>query len=191
MMKQMEKSDNELVIAYKQGDQSAIETLVARHISSIYNFVTRFVGEEQADDVTQETFVKVWKHIKRYDESRNFKVWLFTIAKRVAIDFTRKKKNTPFSSFENENGEVFEFEDSSPLPQETFGKKETAEAIAILIKELPVDRRAIVVLHDAEMLSFAEIALIMDRPMNTVKSQYRRALSVLRNKIENGGAPKL
>ncbi len=191
MMMPMEKSDSELAAAYKNGDQRAIEVLVARHISAVYNFVKRFVNEEHADDVTQETFVRVWKHIKRYDESRSFKVWLFTIAKRLSIDFTRKRKNIPFSSFENENEETFDAEDQSELPHEIFQRKETASALEALVAKLPDDRRAIVILHDLERLSFDEIADIMDRPMNTVKSQYRRAIVSLRDMIRDGGAPKL
>ncbi len=187
----MEKSDNELVAAYKKGDQKAIEALVARHLSSVYNFTRRFVGEELADDVTQETFVRVWKHIKRYDENRNFKVWLFTIAKRLAIDWTRKKKHVPFSAFEKEDGETFEVEDLSPLPQELFRRKEIVEALEALVDELPDDRKVIVTLHDAERLSFEEIAEMVDKPMNTVKSQYRRAIISLRRSIDGGNAPKL
>jgi RNA polymerase sigma-70 factor (ECF subfamily) len=190
MMMPMEKSDNELVQAYKNGDQSAIEALVVRHLPAVYNFVRRFADEEQAKDIAQETFVKVWKYIKHYDETRNFRVWLFTIAKRAAIDFTRKRKHTPFSAFE-EDGERFDVEDLSPLPDELFRKEEIAEALGNLVDELPVDRKAIVILHDAEMLSFADIALIMERPMNTVKSQYRRALIWLRGRIDDGDAPKL
>ena len=187
----MEKSDSELVRAYKSGDQRAIEKLVARHLAHVYNFVIRFVGEEQADDVAQETFVRVWKNINRYDENRSFKVWLFTIARRISIDFTRKRKHTPFSTFDGEDGETFEVEDLSPLPHELFRKKEVAEALEGLVLELPIDRRAIVLLHDAEMLSFKEIAEITGKPMNTVKSQYRRAIMALRHKVEKGGAPGL
>jgi RNA polymerase sigma-70 factor (ECF subfamily) len=190
MIVPMEKTDNELVKAYKAGDQSAIEALVTRHLPAVYNFVRRFADEEQAKDIAQETFVKVWKHIKRYDDTRNFRVWLFTIAKRAAIDFTRKKKHTPFSAFE-EDGEKFDVEDLSPLPDELFRKDEIAKALGDLIDALPTDRKAIVVLHDAEMLSFADIAVIMNRPMNTVKSQYRRALMSLRGMIDGGDAPKL
>ena len=187
----MDRSDNELVIAYKKGEQGAIEVLIARHLPSIYNFVIRFVGEEEANDVAQETFVKVWKHIKRYDETRNFKVWLFTIARRRAIDFTRKKKHTPFSAFENEDNDNFDVEDTSDLPQELFRKKEISQALETLISELPDDRKAIVILHDSEMLPFKDIADIMERPINTVKSQYRRALIFLREMIDKGNAPKL
>ncbi len=191
MMMPMEKTDSELVAAYKNGDQSAIEILVGRYISAVYNFVRRFVNEEHADDVTQETFVRVWKYIKRYDETRSFKVWLFTIARRVAIDFTRKRKNVPFSSFENEVDEVFDVEDQSELPHDIFQRKEVASALEALIAKLPEDRRAIVILHDLERLSFENIADIMGRPMNTIKSQYRRAIIALREMIQNGGAPKL
>ena len=186
----MEKNDNELVIDYRNGDRKAIEVLVKRYLPSIYNFVRRFVGEEYADDVAQETFVKVWKHINRFDEKRNFKVWLFTIARHVSIDWTRKKKLTPFSVFEDEDG-TFDVEDASPLAMEIFQRKETAVALDKLLDELPLDRKTIILLHDSEMLPFAEIAEIVEKPMNTVKSQYRRAIMVLRKKVKNGNAPKL
>lgn len=186
----MERNDNDLVIDYRNGNREAIEVLVKRYLPSIYNFVRRFVGEEYADDVTQETFVKVWKHINRFDEKRNFKVWLFTIARHVSIDWTRKKKLTPFSAFEDDDG-TFDVEDVSPLATEIFQRKETAVALDRLLGELSPDRKSIVLLHDSEMLPFAEIAEIVKKPMNTVKSQYRRAIMVLRKKVESGNAPKL
>lgn len=191
MMVSMNPSDNELVAAYKGGDRGALDILIARHLPSVYNFVIRFVGVEEAGDVAQETFVRVWKHIRRYDETRNFKVWLFTIARRIAIDFTRKRRHAPFSAFENEGEENFDVEDASDLPHEIFRKKEVAEAVEALVRELPEDRKTIVILHDSEMLPFKDIAEIMGRPVNTVKSQYRRALIFLRGRIDEGGAPKL
>lgn len=97
----------------------------------------------------------------------------------------------PFSAFEKEDGETFEVEDLSPLPQELFRRKEIVEALEALVDELPDDRKVIVTLHDAERLSFEEIAEMVDKPMNTVKSQYRRAIISLRRSIDGGNAPKL
>ena len=122
----MERDDNELVAAYKRGDQRAIETLVARHLPAVYNFARRFVGIEYADDVTQETFVKVWKHIRRFDEKRNFRVWLFTIARRVSIDWTRKRNSCHFRLL-TMTGEYLKLRTFRRFPRNFSEKKKSPE----------------------------------------------------------------
>ena len=88
------------------GDESAFAELTKRHLSGVYSFVVRYVGNaEEAEDITQDTFLKAWKSLKKYDPSSSkFKTWLFRIARNTSIDFLRKKKHVPFSQFETEGG---------------------------------------------------------------------------------------
>ncbi|MCX6789783.1 MAG: sigma-70 family RNA polymerase sigma factor, partial [Candidatus Gribaldobacteria bacterium] len=105
-------SDNEIVKRHLKGDEEALEFLVRRYLKPIYSFVCRNVGDaDVAEDITQETFVKMWKNLKKFDQQKNFKSWLFTIAKNSSIDFLRKKKVTPLSFAEEliaEKGDMVE-----------------------------------------------------------------------------------
>src|ERR1700733_2556258 len=96
-----ELSDNDLVLQYRSGNKKAFEALVERYFAHVFNFITRYTSDQvAAEDIVQETFVKVWKNIKKFDETKNFKSWLFTIARNTSLDWLRKKKAVPFSSFE-------------------------------------------------------------------------------------------
>ena len=93
----MEITDKQLIDDYLNGNDAAFALLVQRQINPVYNFVYRLVRNTQdAEDITQETFVKMWKNLKRYNQDQNFKTWLFTIARNTAIDSLRKKKSFVF-----------------------------------------------------------------------------------------------
>lgn len=179
------QNDSELVALNISGDGRALDVLIKRYIKQVYNFVRRIVGDERAEDITQETFLKAWKHIRRFDQKRNFKTWLFTIAHRSALDEVRKRKNIPFSAFEDdENATAFDVEENTPLAHEVFEQKEIGTLMEKALLVLPIDKREIVMLHIMEELTFDEIAKVTKRPMNTVKSIYRRALKELRAHLE-------
>ena len=90
--------DKQLIVEYLKGDEKALETLFSRYLKPIYTFVYRLTGNAQdAEDISQEVFVKVWKNLKKYDDTRSFKTWLFTIAKNTAYDLLRKNKEIVFS----------------------------------------------------------------------------------------------
>ncbi|MFH1170353.1 MAG: RNA polymerase sigma factor [Candidatus Vogelbacteria bacterium] len=163
------------------------ERLMAQYLSPIYNFVYRLTGNfEQATDITQETFIKVWKNLKRFDEAKSFKPWLFAIARHTAIDWLRKRRLIPFSDLkdqeDNDNNESFEnkISDPLPLPDELFRRAELASLLEDALAKLAINDRTIILLHHLEDLTFTEIAKIINQPMNTTKSRYRRALTALR-----------
>ena len=91
-------TDEKLVQIYLKGDGKALEELVRRYLSLIYNFSRRYNGDaDNVSDIAQEVFVKVWKNLKKFDKSKNFKLWIFTIAKNTALDWLKKKNAVPFS----------------------------------------------------------------------------------------------
>jgi RNA polymerase sigma-70 factor (ECF subfamily) len=93
--------DLKLIKQYLAGDEKSLDVLVKRYLKIIYGYSYRNVGNSaDAEDITQETFLKVWKNIKKFDQSKSFKSWIFTIAKNTSIDYLRKKKSVPFSRFE-------------------------------------------------------------------------------------------
>ena len=90
--------DKILIQQYLKGDEKSLEILIARYLKPIYSFVYKNVGNpSEAEDITQEVFIKIWKNIKKFDQNKNFKPWIFQIAKNTSIDFLRKKKSIPFS----------------------------------------------------------------------------------------------
>jgi RNA polymerase sigma-70 factor (ECF subfamily) len=191
----MEKTDQELVSGYFEGDTSALDALVTRHLKSIYNFAWRQTGNaEEANDIAQDVFVKAWKNLKRYDPNQNFKTWIMAIARNTSIDWLRKRRSLSFSDLDNKyTEETFEetLVDKEPLPDEVFEKGEAKGVVEGLMKELTEVQRSAVTLRINEDLPFEEIATIMKKPVNTVKSYYRRGLLAMRKKLlkNEGSAP--
>lgn len=170
----MEPTDQELVADYLAGDEKAFERLLRRHLKNVYNFVyqmTRNLAE--ANDLSQDTFVKVWTNLRKFDQNKNFKTWLLTIAKNTVIDHWRRKKEFLLPTDQ-------EVVDSTPLPDELFDFKENKQKLNEVLNHLPDEYREIVTQHDLEELTFAEISRASGRPLNTVKSVYRRALHQIR-----------
>ena len=98
-------TDEEIVKNFFARDDSAFPTLLDRYLKPILNFINQMVGDYQvAEDLTQETFIKAWKNLGRFEQDKKFKTWIFTIAKNTAFDHLRKKKSIPFSFFVDKDG---------------------------------------------------------------------------------------
>ena len=178
-------SDEQLVAGYLEGDEDALVFLVRKHTSSIYNFVAQIVGKGQnAEDITQEVFIKMWQAFKRFDNSKKFKTWLFRIAKNTAIDYLRKRKMITIDlNVNNEEDEEVPIEtliDPVALPFESLVLQEQAEAVQKAVEKLPEIYHAVLNLYYQEQLSLPEIAEIFDESIDTVKSRHRRALLKLK-----------
>ncbi|MEY4744637.1 MAG: hypothetical protein RL272_582, partial [Candidatus Parcubacteria bacterium] len=147
----------------------------------------RFTGSaHDADDLTQETLLKAWRHLKSVDPKRSFRTWLFSIARRTAIDHLRKRRAVPFSTFDDDaggNALTDRLEDDADLPDEVAARKDAVETLRAALAELPAPFREVLVLRNESELSFQEIADALDEPLNTVKSRYRRAFFALRKRM--------
>ncbi len=180
----MEREDAELVRNYLSGESQAFTVLVERYVTSLYSFVGRLCSEKEAvADIVQEVFVKAWKSLHKYKPTHSFRSWIFAIARNTTIDWWRKRKYPVFSEFDNENTDTtFEESliDTAPLASEIFDARYETEQLEKAISKLSLNDRTLLLLHETEDMSFEEIALIVKKPMNTVKSQYRRALEKLR-----------
>jgi RNA polymerase sigma-70 factor (ECF subfamily) len=172
-------TDEELVGFYISGDKKSLEVLISRYLKQIYNFSYGYVNNPQdAEDITQEAFVKAWKNIRKFDRSKKFKTWIFEIAKNTSIDYCRKKKVIPFSRFEDESGKnriVDSLADES-MDQDFFEDKDLKESIRSSVDKLPPKYREIVRLRLDKDYTFKEMADVLGEPLNTVKSIYRRAI---------------
>ena len=187
----MTTSDQELVLDYINGDEQSLKNLIERYLSSIYNFVYHLCGNKQdAEDITQEVFVKVWKNIKKYKPEQNFKTWIFSVARNTAIDWLRKRKNLVFSDFETENGEnVIEntISDDNHRTDELAILYENKKILYKAMEKLSPIHQSILIMRYNEEFTFKEIGEILDKPMDTVKSQHHRALLQLKKIL--GDAP--
>ena len=183
-------TDNQLIGMYLDGNRNALNGIINRYTQIIYRFVLRISNNsDEAQDITQETFIKVWKNIKKYDEDKSFKSWLFTIAQRTAIDYLRKRKSVNFSSMDNdETGTTFEEtikDDDLVSASKLIENNENIATIQKALNAISIENRTIVLLHNGEEMTFEEIAEVIGKPMNTIKSQYRRSLMKLKESIVN------
>jgi len=176
--------DKKLIQQYLKGDEKSLEILIERNLKLIYSFVYKNVGSaSDAEDITQEVFVKIWKNIKKFDQKKNFKPWIFQIAKNTSIDFLRKKKSIPFSRFENEKGQNSLMENIAAAPLNLIEKFSDKRVLATAIQNLNREEQKIINQRHIDGLSFKEIAEMSRESINTVKSRYRRSLINLRKSI--------
>ncbi len=177
--------DAKLIAAFIKGDGESFTALVDRHMSTVYKFTYRYVGNADAtNDIVQDVFIKVWKNIKKFDIEKNFKTWLLTIAKNTALDAVKKKKAVLFSAIEGGEIDIDTFlaphVDSPALPDELLQKKQTKAELDHILQELGPSYRSVLLLRYVEHLKFREIADMLQEPIDTIKSKHRRALIQLR-----------
>ncbi len=181
----MERTDKELIFNYFSGDEKALEALFRRYFRKVYGFAHSYAkNSEDAEDITQETFLKAWRNLKKFDATKSFKTWLFAIAKNSAIDFLKKKRAVPFSEFENKDGDnmlVCTLADTAMLPAELSERNENIRGLSLAVANLPQKYGKVISLKHDEDLSFSEIARLLGEKLNTVKSRHRRALMMLKS----------
>lgn len=173
------KSDEKLVALYLSGEEKALEILLERYLTVIYNFIYRLVlNKHTAEDLTQETFFKFWKNLKKVNPNKKLRPWLYVIAKNTTFDYLRKKKiitkNIDF--WENLPDEKID-------PAENFDQKILSRDLEKALRKLPEIYRAILILHYKNEFSLVEISQILKMPYNTTKSRYRRGLMILKKII--------
>jgi RNA polymerase sigma-70 factor (ECF subfamily) len=182
-------SDEDLIQKIKDGDDGAFQELTSRHIKHIFNFVFQYVRtKEDSEDVTQETFFKTWKYMRRFKDGMKFKPWLFTIARNTALDYIKKKKAITFSDMNTDaDDDSMDFSetiaDTGPSPTEIFARAELADEVSGIMDDLHPDHRNVLIMHYRYEMTFEEIADSMKKPMNTVKSWHRRSLARIKNKL--------
>jgi RNA polymerase sigma-70 factor (ECF subfamily) len=182
----MEADDKKTIENILRGEDDDFEFLVKKYLKQIYNFLFQLTGNRSAlDDLTQETFIKAWKNLGKYNSEKSFKTWLFTIAKNTAYDYLKKKKAIPFSNFSDEEGknQLEEISDEKILPDEIMERKDFTEKFEEKIKKIPKHYGLILFMHYRDDFSLQEIAEIIGKPYNTIKSQHNRALKLLKEKF--------
>jgi RNA polymerase sigma factor (sigma-70 family) len=182
-------SDEQLIADYLEGEEKALGALVDRYLGDVYTFAVKLTRDTQAaEDITQESFTKAWKNMRKFVPGNSFRGWLFSIVRNTAIDFLRKKKEVAFSTFETtpegENVFVESLADTGPLQDELLARAEDARYIETLLAQINPEYREVLALRHASDMTFGEIGKSLKRPLHTVKSQYRRGLAAVRRLLE-------
>lgn len=185
------RSDEKLIADYLKGDEDALKVLIKQYLKPVYYFVYRYVSNAaEAEDITQDVFVRMWRNAEKFDSRKNFKTWLFSIAKNASIDYFRKsrlisggKKTLVFSELKNEEGDGAIEDgiiDPSPLPDKVFERGNVANVLAEAREKLSPSYQAVISKRHNDNLTFREISESLNEPLNTIKSRYRRALIELK-----------
>jgi len=189
-----ELSDSEVVQASLDGDTRAFGELVHRYDQRLLNFVYRTIGDrERAQDLIQETFVRVYRHLHRFDQSKKFSTWIYTIASNLAKNELRNRSRNPLVLFQaikkhwEADHRPLQWEDSSYSPDDLYRKRHLREQVEKAVVELPEHHRVVFVLREMEGKTYEEISEITGVTLGTVKSRLNRA----RNKFAQIIAPML
>lgn len=167
--------DDKLIEQIKAGDEQAAEELITRYYASILRYCRWHCSSvEKAEDLTQETFYKLFKNISGYKGKRKFKAYLYTIANRLCIDESRKK---PLYSIEDEEIIIDECD-------EILRMEDKAE-VNYLLSTLSPEQREAIILRFGEQLEFHEIAKVMGCNMRTAQSRVRNGLKIMRKEQGN------
>ena len=176
------ETDSDVVAAYLAGDRRAFETLVDRYQRRLLNFVYRTIGDrERAEDLVQEVFIRVHRHLHRFDQSKKFSTWIYTIASNLAKNELRNRSRNPLVLFQtirkDQDGDQrpLQFEDAHSRPDDLFRKRHLRELVGWAVAQLPEHHRIVFVLRELEGKTYEEIAEITDCNLGTVKSRLNRA----------------
>lgn len=185
-------SDEGLVRAAQGGDVESFEALVTRYERALYRFSYRFARDQStAEDIVQDSFIKAWSRLRQCKNGDSFRAWLFSICRNTALDALKRKKDIPFSAFEAKDGgnSIFDsFADARQNAAELLERAYNSATAEGLLSQLPLFYREVLLLRYGEGLTFKEIGRALGRPLDTVKSQHQRALSVMRSRALH--APK-
>jgi RNA polymerase sigma-70 factor (ECF subfamily) len=185
-------TDEELLAAFQQGDAGAFERLLRRHRGPLFTFLVRMLGDrEKAEDLAQETFLRIVKGAAAWEQRARFQTWLYTIARNLCVDQSRRDKFRKTDSLDKDGKDG---SDGVPpmvetVPTQTAGPDRGAENARLrpllqqALLSLPAEQREVFILREQAGVPFKEIAAMVGVNENTVKSRMRYALEGLRRAL--------
>ena len=184
-------TDEELMLRYRDGDVEAFTLLVHRYKNKLVSTAYRVVGDyAKAEDIAQETFLRVHRNAHRYRSIARFSTWIYTIALNVArneLRNTKRKRLVSLEAFgrdsETDQG-TYDIPDESSRPDEEAENRDLRRVFEAAIQKLPERYRSVIILRDVQGLSYEEIAQILKVPKGTVKSRMNRARQKFKELIE-------
>jgi RNA polymerase sigma-70 factor (ECF subfamily) len=179
-------SDEKLILRFQEGDINAYNELVKRYKDRLLNFVFRyFNNREQAEDVVQDTLIKLYTHASYYKKIAKFSTWIFTIAKNNALTELRKNKRKQTDSLWTEDGKVIDINSKEQSLDVKVQNEIAIDQLNKFLDEIPENFRMAVVLRDFQELSYDEISKILEIPIGTIKSRINRGRIQLAEKMKH------
>jgi RNA polymerase sigma-70 factor, ECF subfamily len=191
-------ADEQLMLAFKSGDARAFATLVTRHRQPVFNFILRYVGHRQrAEDLLQETWLKVVRSSSEWEPKARFTTWVYTIARNLCVDSARKETYRATDSLDapaagddgaegRSKGELVA-DEAVATPDRGAHNARLRPMLERAISSLPAEQREVFLLREYHGIGFKEIAEVTGVNENTVKSRMRYALEGLRKKLSELG----
>jgi RNA polymerase sigma-70 factor (ECF subfamily) len=187
-----DEADETLMVQYQQGDVRAFEILLNRHRKPVFNFILRFVGSrEVAEDLLQDTFMRVIKGASAYERQAKFTTWLYTIARNLCVDQSRRRKHRKHASLDapmsasEESGTLLDVIPGNEMASDRKSvNKQLHETLQRAIGTLSDEQREVFLMREFLDMPFKQIAEVVGVPENTVKSRMRYALEKLRLELD-------
>ena len=189
-MSEFEFTDEELIAKFQKGDVGAFNQIVLRYKDRLLNFIYRFMNDiDKAEDLVQDTFLKLYTHKHSYKEIAKFSTWLYTIAGNLAKTELRKiKRRKTFSVTDlSYHDKEFIISDVDTGPDEDIISRNLEKNIQSALNELPNEFRTVIILRDIQELSYEEISSIIGVPLGTIKSRINRGRLKLQKLLRNKG----
>jgi RNA polymerase sigma-70 factor, ECF subfamily len=185
-------ADEDLMVMYQKGEVRAFEVLLSRHRKPVFNFILRFVGDrETAEDLLQESFMRVIKGAEAYKRQAKFTTWLYTIARNLCVDQTRRRKHRKHASLDapmdsgEESGTLLDVLPGNEMASDRKSvNKQLHEQMQAAIAALSEDQREVFLMREFLDMPFKQIADVVGVPENTVKSRMRYALEKVRLELD-------
>src|SRR3979409_1682083 len=188
-----EFDDGRLVLAHLSADPQAFGTLVDRYQTRLLNFINRTIGDrERAEDLVQEVFIRVFRHLHRFDQTKKFSTWIYTIASNLAKNELRNRSRNPLVFFQTirknwqDDDRPLQFEDTKSRPDDLDRRRHLRSLVEASVARLPEHHRQVFILRELEGKSYEEIAEITNCNLGTVKSRLNRARNAFAQIIEPG-----
>ena len=188
-------SDEKLIAEARTGNQGAFNSLVGRYEKELYGYLRRYVGDATlAEDVFQNTFLKVYEKLDQYEQGRPFRPWLYTIATHQAVDTLRRQNRRKAVSLDRHGSSGLESDQSSladllvardESPQDAMSREEQKQALRQAVEELPELYRQVMLLAYYQEMKYTDIAEVLGVPLGTVKSRLHAAVNRLMGKLKD------
>ena len=184
-------TDEELVTAHLQGRPGAFHRLYDRYRDRLIHFITRKTGDQdRAQDLVQEAFIRVTRHLHRFDTSKKFSTWVYTIAGNLSKNELRNRSRSPLVLFQrltnnwDDDHRPLQFEDYSTKPDDLYRKRYLRRLVEDTVQTLPEHHQLVFRLRELEGKSYEEISDITGVNLGTVKSRLHRARNSFAQRIE-------
>ncbi len=177
-------TENELVLLAKAGNEQALEAIIRKNLPAVYRLCLSILKDpDMSEDAAQESFVKMWRNLKKIDVQKNLHAWMMQIAKNTCFDLIKSQRNIPMSAFEDEEGRNTleeSLHSNSPSPAEMTEHSLLRGLLDTTLGDLSPAYQKVLNLYYRQGLNFREISEILHEPLHTVKSRHRRAIINLR-----------